>query len=192
MLLVVVFVGVVVGLVRPRPSRFGRPRAVAVVFAAAFAQVLSTATHAALHGVLLVASLSLGVVWVGLQRRHLATLLLGIGVALNVAVIAANNGMPVDAGALETVGRRNADVTDGFLYKHVPMNGSTRLTWLGDRIPVPIQRNVISVGDVLMAVAIGLWVADNVGSWWMGRRSAGPVHGEHGRGPGREVVGGGD
>jgi len=188
-LVVMVLVGVAVGLIRPRRSRFGAPRAVAVVFAAAVTQVVSVATSGVLHAVLLVISVSLGALWLALQRRHVASVLLGIGAALNVAVVVANGGMPVDPGALARVGRGGVDVSRGFLYKHVPMTHDTRLSWLGDRIPVPIQRNVISVGDVLMAVAICLWVADGVGAWWNERRSAGSVHREHGRGPGREVVG---
>jgi hypothetical protein len=188
-LVVAVFMGVVAGLVRPRRTRFGAPRAVAVVFAAAAIQVVSTATSGAVHAVLLAVSVLLGALWIALQRRHVASVLLAIGVALNVAVVAANGGMPVDSGALARVGRRDVDVTRGFLYKHVPMTDATRLSWLGDRIPVPIQRNVISVGDVLMAVAICLWVADGVGAWWYERRSAGPVNREHRRGPGREVIG---
>jgi len=175
-LVVMVLVGVVIGLVRPRRSRFGAPRAVAVVFVAAALQVASVATSGMLHAALLVVSLSLGALWLALQRRHVASVLLGIGVALNVAVVVANRGMPVDPDALARVGRRDVDVTRGFLYKHVPMTEDTRLSWLGDRIPVPIQRNVISVGDVLMAVAICLWVADGFGSWWNDRRSAGAVH----------------
>ena len=189
MLFVMVLVGVVAGLVRPRRARFGAPRSVAVVFAAAVAQIVSVATAGVMHTALLATSVVLGALWIALQRRHLASVLLGVGAALNVAVVAANGGMPVDSGALARVGRRDVDVTRGFLYKHVPMTSDTRLSWLGDRIPVPIQRNVISVGDVLMAVAICLWIADGVGSWWNDRRSAGPVHREHGGGPGREVVG---
>ena len=189
MLVVMVLIGVVAGLVRPRRTRYGPPRAVAVVFAAAAIQVASVATAGVVHAALLATSIVLGALWIALQRRHLASVLLAIGVSLNLAVVAANGGMPVDSGALARVGRRDVDVTRGFLYKHVPMTGETRLSWLGDRIPVPIQRNVISVGDVLMAFAICLWVADSVGSWWNERRSAGPVHREHGRGPGREVVG---
>ncbi len=184
-----VLVGVVAGLARPRRARFGPPRAVAVVFVAAVTQVTSVATAGVVHAALLATSVVLGAVWIALQRRHIASVLLGIGVGLNVAVVAANGGMPVDSGALARVGRRDVDVTRGFLYKHVPMTRETRLSWFGDRIPLPIQRNVISVGDVLMAVAICLWVADGVGSWWNERRLAGPVHREHGRGPGREVVG---
>ena len=189
MLVVMVLVGVVAGLVRPRPARLGAPRAVLVVFAAAAIQIASVATAGVVHAALLATSIMLGALWIALQRRHVASVLLAIGVALNVAVVAANGGMPVDSGALARVGRRDVDVTRGFLYKHVPMTDDTRLSWLGDRIPVPVQRNVISVGDVLMAVAICLWVADGVGSWWYDRRSAGPVNREHGGGPGREVVG---
>ncbi len=189
MLVVMVLVGVVAGLVRPRRARFGAPRAVAVVFAAAVAQIASVATNGIVHTALLATSVVLGALWIAMQRRHLASVLLAIGAGLNVVVMAANGGMPVDSGALASVGRRDVDVTRGFLYKHVPMTSDTRLSWLGDRIPVPIQRNVISLGDVLMAVAICLWVADSVGSWWNERRSARAVHREHGRGPGREVVG---
>ena len=189
MLVVMVLVGVLAGLVRPHRARFGAPRAVAVVFAAALTQIVSLATSGVVHDVLLWTSVLLGGLWLALQRRHLASVLLAIGAGLNFAAVAANDGMPVDSDALARVGRRDVDVTRGFLYKHVPMTDGTRLSWLGDRIPIPIQRNVISVGDVVMAVAICLWVADGVGSWWNERRSAGAVHGEHGRGPGREVVG---
>ena len=169
------------GSARPAPWRWCSPRPLT--------QVVSLATSGVVHDVLLWTSVVLGGLWLALQRRHLASVLLAIGAGLNFAVVAANGGMPVDSDALARVGRRDVDVTRGFLYKHVPMTGDTRLSWLGDRIPVPIQRNVISVGDVVMAVAICLWVADGVGSWWNERRSAGAVHGEHGRGPGREVVG---
>ena len=189
-LVVVVVVGVVAGLVRPRRARFGAPRAVAVVFAAALiTSGVGRDVRGGACGVARGRASCSALLWIALQRRHLASVLLAIGVGLNVAVVAANGGMPVDSGALARVGRRDVDVTRGFLYKHVPMTGDTRLSWLGDRIPVPIQRNVISVGDVLMAVAICLWVADGVGSWWNERRSAGAVHREHGRGSGREVVG---
>ncbi|MEO5901989.1 MAG: DUF5317 domain-containing protein [Ilumatobacteraceae bacterium] len=186
-----VLVGVLAGLVKPHRSRFGGPRAVPVVLAAAAAQFAAPLFTGVPRTGLLVASVLLGALWIARQRRHLASGLLAIGACLNVAVIAANGGMPVDSGALARVGRRGTDVTDGFFAKHVAMTGGTRLSWLGDRIPVPIQRNVISVGDVLMAVAICLWIADSVGSW-RSRALAGAVDGEHRGGPTREVVGDGD
>lgn len=189
MLTVAIAVGAVVGLIRARPARYGAPRAVVVVFAAAGVQLASVSVSGTVHSVLLAASVVLGALWLLLQRRHLASTLLRCGAFLNFVVIAANGGMPVDSGALAVVGRRGVDVAQGFLYKHVAMTGHTRLAWLADWIPVPIQRNVVSVGDVLMAIAIGLWVADSVGSWRAARRLAGAVHGEHGRGPRGERVG---
>lgn len=188
MLMVTVAVGVMVGLVRPHRARYGPPRAVVVVLAAAVSQVVSASVTGSLHAVLLVASVLLGLLWLGLQRRHLASGLVRVGACLNVVVVAANGGMPVDSGALEAVDRGGVDVSQGFLYKHVAMTGDTRLAWLGDLIPVPFQRNVVSVGDVLMAAAICLWVASEVGFWRGARPLAGPVHGEHGRGPRGRVV----
>lgn len=55
------------------------------------------------HEALLATSVLLGTLWLALQRRHLASVLLGIGVGLNVAVVAVNGGMPVDSGALASV-----------------------------------------------------------------------------------------
>ena len=189
MLVVVVVVGALAGLARPRRARFAAPRLVALVFVAAVVHALSVTTSGTLHAVMLGASILCGVLWIATQRRHLASVLLGIGVCLNLAVVVANGGMPVDSAALAGVGRPALDVTRGFLGKHVAMTADTRLAWLGDRIPVPVQHNVISIGDVLMGVAICLWVADSVGGWWSERRSAGPVHREHRRGARREVVG---
>lgn len=190
MLVAVVVIGVIGGLVRPRASRFGLPRAIGVVCAAAVAQLVSGIASGWAHTVLLFISLGLGVCWIGLQRRHLAQLLLALGFGLNLVVIAANGGMPVDPRALAAVGRGGTNVADGFLYEHVPLTADTRLAWLADRLPVPIQGNVISVGDVVLAVAIGLWVADVVGGWRANRRSAGAVHGQLGGGTGDQVVGG--
>ena len=188
MLACAVAIGAVAGLLGPRAGRYGAPRAAAVVLVAAGMQLASLHVPAPAHGPVLAGSIALGVSWLVLQRDHLASRLLRVGVALNVAVIALNRGMPVDPDALAAVGRAGTDVTDGFLYKHVPMTGDTMLPWLGDRIPVPVQRNVISPGDVLMAIAICLWVADGFASWRYSRRSAGAVHGEHRGGPCRELV----
>jgi hypothetical protein len=188
-LVALVFVGALAGLIVPGPARFGPPRAVAVVFAAAIAEGASVVAGGITHTVLLAASIVLAGLWIAVQRRHLASVLLAIGASLNVAVIASNGGMPVDRSALATVDRGNADVTQGFLYKHVQMTSDSHLAWLGDRIPVPIQRNVVSIGDVVIAVAISLWIADSVRAWRDRRRSSGTVDREHRGCPGGEVVG---
>jgi hypothetical protein len=190
-LVAVVVIGVIVGVIRPRESRFGLPRAIGLVCAAAIAQVVGGVASGWVHAVLQLTSLAFGLVWLALQRRHLAQLLLAVGFGLNLVVIVANGGMPVDPRALAAVGRGGTDVADGFLYEHVAMTRTTRLAWLGDRLPVPIQGNVISLGDVVLAVAIGLWVADVVGGWRANRGSAGAVHGQLGGGTRDQIVGGG-
>jgi hypothetical protein len=98
-----------------------------VVLAAAVTQVVSVATTGVVHEALLATSVLLGTLWLALQRRHLASVLLGIDVGLNVAVVAVNGEMPVDSGALASVGRGDVDVTRDFLYKHLPILDAARL-----------------------------------------------------------------
>jgi hypothetical protein len=180
---------VVVGVFRARPSRYGAPRANAAAFAAAGVQLVSVLASGSLHVAMLAASIGLGALWLVLQRRHVASLLLSCGALLNLVVVVANGGMPVDPSALAMVGRRGVDVTSGFLYKHVALTADTRFAVLADRIPVPVQRNVVSLGDLLMAIAIALWIADAVGGWVCGRRSARSMDGEHGRRPRSKRIG---
>ena len=189
MLISAIAAGVAIGLAWRGRGVYGPPRATALVVGAAGTQVASQYVSGRLHSTAIVLSLALAASWLAVQRRHVPSVLLGLGACLNLAVIAANGGMPVDAAALEAVGRTGVDVTNGFLYKHVPMDGGTRLRWLADRIPIPVQRNVISVGDVLMAIAIMLWVADSVREWRAARGSTGAVDGEHGGSPCSEVIG---
>jgi len=44
--------------------------------------------------------------------------------------------------------------------KHVLLDGSSRLAFLADIIPVP--RSVISLGDVLLAVGLGVFIEDQL------------------------------
>jgi len=80
--------------------------------------------------------------------------LVGLGVILNTVVIALNRGMPVSAAALRAAGLpATLNVAKGHLDRHAAMTASTRLAWLGDRIPVP-QLGVLSPGDVLMLAGV--------------------------------------
>lgn len=182
--------GVIAGLLHPRASRYAGPRRTPVIVTAALLHLASVPLGGQAETGLLIASIAVGVIWLVLQVRHLPSVLLMIGVAMNLAVVIANGGMPVDPAALASVGRELGDVTGSFFGKHVVMDDATRLAWLGDRIPIPVQRNVVSAGDVVMAVAIVLWLADLVGGARHERRSAGAVHREHGGTPGRELTGG--
>jgi hypothetical protein len=86
--------------------------------------------------------------------------LVGVGWTLNLLAIIPNGGMPVSESALESAGiAPSTSVTVGHLSKHVPVNHGTVLRALGDVIPLSWLRSVISIGDIVMAVGIGLLVA---------------------------------
>lgn len=74
------------------------------------------------------------------------------GATLNLIVVAANGGMPVDGGALLVAG---AAMPPDRL--HVELTPATRLPQLADVIPAPIFRSVYSFGDVLLALG-GFWL----------------------------------
>jgi hypothetical protein len=80
-----------------------------------------------------------------------------IGVFLNFIVMAVNGGrMPVSLEAASILDPFYADVLKGGIYaKHQLLSDSTRLSFLGDIIPLssPYPRNqVISIGDVIMNI----------------------------------------
>ena len=95
------------------------------------------------------------------QNRHLRSLwLAAFGLALNTVVIWANGGqMPVSAGALKAAG------LEDFLHfmetssdaVHSLINESTRLWFLGDVIPLPWFKKVISPGDAFLILALLLF-----------------------------------
>ncbi|HEX2051024.1 MAG TPA: DUF5317 domain-containing protein [Actinomycetota bacterium] len=84
------------------------------------------------------------------NRRLPGMALAGIGLALNVAVIGANGAMPVDRAAVSGVGIS----MEGAGPKHEPLDDDTALPWLADVIPVTPTREILSVGDVFLAVGI--------------------------------------
>ncbi len=99
-----------------------------------------------------------------LLNRHIeGALLLAAGTFLNLLVITANGGyMPVSMTALRASGLTMEDLAEVMYLRHIPMDGSTRLAFLGDIIPVPwppFLRAVGSVGDIigLAAMVIIVW-----------------------------------
>src|SRR2546428_9254548 len=92
---------------------------------------------AGLFGIGLVAALN----W-----RVAGAALIAIGTFANVAVAAANMGMPYDS---LTSGAVAAPVPGDSL--HIPLNSTTQLAFLADIIPFGIGHAVYSVGDLLVA-----------------------------------------
>ncbi len=82
------------------------------------------------------------------------------GWILNCLAILPNGGMPVSESALRQAGiAASTQVRVGHLSKHVLANHNTVLRALGDVIPVPWFRSVISPGDGLMAIGIVVLIA---------------------------------
>lgn len=77
-----------------------------------------------------------------------------VGLLCNVAVITANGGMPVRAEAILAVDR-SADLGDlDFGAKRHLEEPGDRLTFLGDVVPVRPLGQVLSFGDLILAVGI--------------------------------------
>jgi hypothetical protein len=149
MLASAVAVGLIAGFARG--GSLGRLAGIRVawwpVLAAAVLVRLAAGLAGDLAGLAYVAAFA-GIVAVALANRALpGALLIAVGAALNLVVVAANGAMPISADALALV--------DGPLPRdplHVPLTDASRLALLADVIPFPVVRTAYSAGDVLLAV----------------------------------------
>jgi hypothetical protein len=94
---------------------------------------------------------------VALNQRMPGMWISGIGILMNFTVIALNNGMPVLPEAIVLAGG-SADMALGA--KHVILDGNSQFAFLADIIPIP--SSVISLGDVLLAVGLGVFIEDQL------------------------------
>jgi hypothetical protein len=88
-----------------------------------------------------------------LNRGQAGIALAGVGILMNFAVIAANSGMPVSIEAA-TIAGGGPDLVLGV--KHVVLDQATRLPFLADVLPLP--GSVISLGDVFLALGLGIYL----------------------------------
>ena len=96
--------------------------------------------------------------FVWLNRSSSGIWIAGIGILMNFTVIVANAGMPVLTEAAVIAG--GGDVTLVLGAKHVLLTTDTILPFLADVIPVP--RSVLSLGDVFLAIGIGVFLEDQM------------------------------
>ena len=100
-------------------------------------------------------------VWLALNLRpapaalRLAVAVILAGAALNAIVIALNGRMPYSVAAARTAGLREGAVNP----KNAPAGAGTRLAALGDVIPVPPLRKIVSPGDLLIILGAAATVA---------------------------------
>jgi hypothetical protein len=105
----------------------------------------------------IIASNVLVVAFLLLNRQLPGMALIGVGLALNVVVIAANGAMPVSVSASRTAGvdPPPAGIAD---VEHERLTDDTKLPWLADVIAIPNTHEVFSVGDVVLALGVGALV----------------------------------
>ncbi len=87
-----------------------------------------------------------------LNRSYAGTGLAALGLLLNVLVISVNGAMPVNPSAVRDAGIETSLENVGL--KHEVMDDDTVLPWLGDTIGLPKLRELLSVGDVVLALGI--------------------------------------
>jgi hypothetical protein len=101
-------------------------------------------------------------VWWIWENRHLAGgLLIGAGIVMNLAAIAANGGaMPVDPVAALYAGKPLQETTAGALADvHRTFSDATALWMLTDIFPIPAGipfAAVYSIGDIILTIGIAI------------------------------------
>jgi multidrug transporter EmrE-like cation transporter len=100
----------------------------------------------------------------------LACVVMAVGIGLNAIVIVANGGyMPQSRAAAITVWgpeRVAADLSSGRFENTRPIDADSRLTQLGDVLPQPRWLplpNVVSIGDVVLALGMAGWIFASLG-----------------------------
>ncbi|WP_436795190.1 DUF5317 family protein [Actinospongicola halichondriae] len=137
--------------------RFRAPWTVAIALASQLIliQVLPASTPTVIAVVLHLASYGAALAFVWVNRRWVGLLVVGLGGALNLVVIAANDGvMPASDRAIESAGL----VHDDSFQNSGPVDDAA-LAPLGDvfAVPEPLPlANVFSVGDVIIVIGAGV------------------------------------
>lgn len=105
---------------------------------------------------LVLASYVLLLAFAGANVRLVGMALVFVGVAMNSVTIAANGGMPVRGEAIVAAGIADWDELHriDFGTKRHLAGPEDRLMVLSDIIPVPVAKEVLSFGDLVMSVGV--------------------------------------
>ena len=125
-----------------------------LVVAALLAQLTGTVVGGPVFAVGLVLSAVLVAAFLAGNRGLPGAGLIALGLLANALVVGVNGAMPVSLAASARAG--TAAPAAGFDQRHEPADGTTRLGWLGDVVPVPLplRPEVVSPGDVLVAAGL--------------------------------------
>ncbi|MCK9924080.1 DUF5317 domain-containing protein [Frankia sp. AgPm24] len=131
-----------------------------LLFAALILAVAVGGLVPALHSVAWIVAAVLAALFAGMNNRLPGLGLLVAGIIANAAVITANGGqMPVSLWQAQHAGVPANDILRSAF--HTPADGDTSLRLLSDIIPfaLPGVPAVLSIGDVLIAAALGVFGA---------------------------------
>ena len=145
------------------PARLARVRLKAVRLLAGAAVIQGTTSTlmedvAVARAIALVLTMVLVGLFLAGNSRLPGVPLIALGLLLNVVVITVNGAMPVSVSAANRAGLSRADLRLAQDAMRMPATDDTRLSSLGDVVPVALPRwpQVVSPGDVLVAAGVGL------------------------------------
>jgi hypothetical protein len=97
--------------------------------------------------------------------------LVGVGLTLNALVVGLNGAMPVSYLQAVRAGADVQAISAAADPRHMLAGDGTRLSWLGDVVPVPLplRAEVDSPGDVFIAAGLGEFVVAGMGRRRRGR-----------------------
>jgi hypothetical protein len=155
LLVVAVLGGLVAGRLRaPAGARAVRLqlRQLPLLAVGAFGTALAQVLDGGLATLALAGALAVLLAFVAANAHITGVLVLGCGLLLNLVAVVLNNGMPVRGEALVVAGVvEEAELpTTTFTGPRHLETGSDRLAVLGDVLPVPITREVLSFGDLII------------------------------------------
>ena len=108
------------------------------------------------------------------RAMQVAVALILLGGGLNAAAIAANGRMPYSESALVSAQVTAEQRARGERSpKHVAADDATRLSWLGDVIPVRPIKKVVSLGDLILLAGVAALLAAAMRPPVAGRRKEG-------------------
>ena len=155
MLVVAVLGGLAVGRLRsPMGARGVRlhVRRLPLLAVGAFGSALSQLLDGDLATLALGASLVTLLAFVAANMHITGVFVIGCGLLLNLVAVVLNNGMPVRGGALVAAGVVDEGELAGTTFggsRHLE-SSSDRLAMLGDVLPIPLSREVLSFGDLIV------------------------------------------
>lgn len=128
----------------------------------AFGSALSQLLDGDVATLALGASLSALLAFVAANSHVTGVLVIGCGLLLNLVAVVLNNGMPVRGSALVRAGVVEPEElpTTGFAGPRHLETGTDRLGVLGDVLPVPFAREVLSFGDLIVVAGAADAVRD--------------------------------